>query len=97
MKEFPLALSAVIAPHHHWPMKPAPEPVPVVGPAPVQTRYVDLRELRTAIDQYCLEQKRLTKSARRSRTPIFGEPTVWRPRGADPAQRIRPVRTAMRI
>ena len=70
MKEFALALSAMTAPHHHWPMKPAPEPAPIVRPAPVRTRYVDLRELRMAIDQYCLEQKRLTKSARRSGAPM---------------------------
>ena len=61
MKEFALALSAMTASHHRWPMKPAPEPVPVVQPAPVQTRYVDLRELREAIDRYCREQKRLNR------------------------------------
>ncbi len=55
--------------HHRWPMKPPPEPAAIERPAPVQTRYVDLRELRKAIDRYCREQKRLNKSARRS-TPI---------------------------
>jgi hypothetical protein len=76
MKEFALALSAMTAAHHQWPTKPAPQPAPIVRPAPAQTRYVDLRELRQAIDRYCREQKRLNKSARRSRIPGFGQPTV---------------------
>jgi len=57
MKEFALALSAMTASHHWWPMKPPLEPAPIVRPAPVQTLYVDLRELRKAIDRYCREQK----------------------------------------
>ena len=44
MKEFALALSAMTASHHRWPMKPPPEPAAIERPAPVQTRYVDLRE-----------------------------------------------------
>ncbi len=67
MKEFALALSAMTASHHRWPMKPPPEPVAIVRPAPVQTSYVDLRELRKATDRYCREQRHLNKSARRSR------------------------------
>jgi len=51
MKEFALALSAMTASHHWWPMKPPLEPAPIVRPAPVQTLYVDLRELRKAIDR----------------------------------------------
>lgn len=39
MKEFALALSAMTASHHHWPMKPPPEPAAIVRSAPVQTRY----------------------------------------------------------
>src|SRR5260370_2385095 len=31
------------ASHHRWPMKPPPEPVAIVRPAPAQTRYVDLK------------------------------------------------------
>ena len=38
-------------------MKPPLEPTAIVHPAPVQTRHVDLRELRKAIDRYCREQK----------------------------------------
>jgi hypothetical protein len=53
MNEIALALSAMTASHHQWPMKPAPEPAPIVQPAPVQTRYIDLRELRKTIDRYC--------------------------------------------
>jgi len=64
MKEFVLALSAMTASHHQWPMKPEPEPAPVVQSVPAQTRYVDLRELRRAIDRYCREQKRLNRSIR---------------------------------
>ena len=80
MKEFALVLSAMTASHHRWPLKPPLEPVAIVGPAPVQTRYVDLRELRKAIDRYCREQKRLNKSARRSREPMFDHATaVWPP------------------
>ena len=41
MKEFALALSAMTASHHRWPMKPPPEPAAIERPAPVQTRYVD--------------------------------------------------------
>ncbi len=80
MKEFALALSAMTASHHRWPLKPPPEPVAIVRPAPVQTSYVDLRELRKATDRYCREQRHLNKSARRSRAPIFDHPTaVWPP------------------
>ena len=43
MKEFALALSAMTASHHRWPLKPPPEPVAIVRPAPAQTRYVDLK------------------------------------------------------
>src|SRR5713101_4431045 len=70
MKEFALALSAMTVSHHGWPMKPPPEPAAIERPAPVQTRYVDQRELRKAIDRYCREQKRLNKSARRSTAPL---------------------------
>ena len=63
MKEFALALLAMTASHHRWPLKPLLEPAAIVRPVPVQTRYVDLRELRNAIDRYCREQKRLNKSA----------------------------------
>jgi len=78
MKEFALALSALTASHHHWPIKPLPEPAAIVRSAPVQTRYVDLRELAKAIERYCREQKRLNKSARRSRAPMFHHPAaVW--------------------
>ena len=62
MKEFVLALSAMTASHHQWPMKPEPVPAPVVQSAPPQTRHVDVRELRKAIDQYYREQKRLNRS-----------------------------------
>ena len=62
MREFVLALSAMTASHHQWPLKPLrPEPAPIVQPVPVQTRSVDLRELRKAIDRYCREQKRLNR------------------------------------
>ena len=37
MKEFALALSAMTASHHRWPMKPPPEPAAIERPAPVQT------------------------------------------------------------
>ena len=78
MKEFALALSAMTASHHGWPMKPPPEPAAIERPAPVQTRYVDLRELRKAIDRYCREQRRVNESARRSRVPMFDQPNaVW--------------------
>ncbi len=80
MKEFALALSAMTASHHGWPMKPPPEPAAIERPAPVQTRYVDLRELRKAIDRYCREQRRVNESARRSRVPMFDQPNaVWPP------------------
>ena len=56
MKEFALALSALTASHHHWPIKPPLEPAAIiVRSAPVQTRHVDLRELRKAIDRYCCD------------------------------------------
>ena len=80
MKEFALALSAMTASHHRWPMKPPPEPAAIERPAPVQTRYVDLRELRKAIDRYSREQRRVNESARRSRVPMFDHPNaVWPP------------------
>ncbi len=80
MKEFALALSAMTASHHRWPMKPPPEPAAIERPAPVQTRSVDLWELRKAIDRYGREPKRLNKSARRSTAPTFDHPTaVWPP------------------
>ncbi len=44
-------------------MKPPLEPTAIVHPAPVQTRHVDLRELRKAIDRYCRERRR---------DPLFG-------------------------
>ena len=31
MREFALALSTMTAPHHHWPMKPAPEPTSITA------------------------------------------------------------------
>jgi hypothetical protein len=62
MKEFALALSVMTASHHRWPMKPLSEPAPLVQSAPPQACYVDVRELRKAIDQYCREQKRLNRS-----------------------------------
>jgi hypothetical protein len=62
MKEFALALSAMTASHHQCPMKPLPELAPLVRSAPPQARYVDVRELRKAIDQYCRQQKRLNRS-----------------------------------
>ena len=46
MKEFALALLAMTASHHRWPLKPPPEPAAIVRPAPAQTCYVNLRELR---------------------------------------------------
>ena len=62
MKEFVLVLSAMTATHHRWPTKPSSELAPIAQPAPsVQTRYVDLLELRKAVDRYCREQKRLRK------------------------------------
>ena len=80
MEEFALALLAMTASHHRWPLKPPLEPAAIVRPAPVQTRYVNLRELRKAIDRYCREQKHFNKSARRSRALIFDHPTaVWPP------------------
>src|SRR5260370_36351831 len=80
MKEFALALSALTASNHGWPMKPPPEPAAIERPAPVQTRYVDLRELRKAIDRYCREQRRVNESARRSRVPMFDPPNAaWPP------------------
>ena len=69
MKEFALALSAMTASHHRWPMKPPLEPTAIVHPAPVQTRHVDLRELRKAIDRYCRERRR---GYVRSSNPLFG-------------------------
>ena len=41
MKEFALALSAMTASHHRWPLKPPLEPAAIVRPAPAQTRYID--------------------------------------------------------
>src|SRR5713101_3813394 len=64
--------------HHVWPMKPPPEPAAIVRSEPAQTRYVDLRELRNAIDRYCREHRHLNKSARRPGCqysiiqPLFG-------------------------
>ncbi len=75
MKEFALVLSAMTASHHRWPLKPPLEPAAIVRPAPAQTRYVNLRELRKSIDRYCREQKHFNKSARRSRAPMFDHPT----------------------
>ncbi len=70
MEEFALALLAMTASHHRWPLKPPLEPAAIVRPAPAQTRYVNLRELRKSIDRYCREQKHFNKSARRSRAPM---------------------------
>ncbi len=68
-EELALALSAMTASHHRWPMKPPLEPTAIVHPAPVQTRHVDLRELRKAIDRYCRERRR---GYVRSSNPLFG-------------------------
>jgi len=64
------------ASHHRWPMKPPLEPAAIVRPVPVQTRSVDLWELRKAIDRYGREQKHFNKSARRSRALMFDHPTA---------------------
>ena len=77
MKEFVLVLSAMTASHHRWPTKPFPELAPIAQPAPsVQTRYVDLRELRKAVDRYCREQKRLAEAARNEPWGIFRKPML---------------------
>jgi len=67
MKEFALVLSAMTASHHRWLLKPPLEPAAIVRPAPDQTRYVDLHELRKAIDRYCREQKHFN-----STSPLVG-------------------------
>ena len=60
MEEFALALLAMTASHHRWPLKPPLEPAAIVRAAPVQTRHVDLRgrssltsSVRPGVDLAC--------------------------------------------